>query len=64
MLAIRMILYAICAGAAGYGLATFDPAAGTLTIQVDELAKIIGGIAGFLGTFYASRVAKRNGGNT
>lgn len=61
---IRMVLYAVCAGLAGYGLATFDPAAGTITIQVDELAKIIGGGLGYLATFYAGRVAKSKGGAT
>ena len=58
MLYIRMALYALCAGAAGYGLATFDPQAGTVTFQIDELAKMLGGAAGFVATFIASRYAK------
>ena len=61
---IRMVLYALSAGAAGYGLATFDPTTGTVTIQLDTLAQVLGGIATFVGTFIASRVAKRNGGAT
>lgn len=64
MLYVRMIFYALCAGLAGYGVATFDPAAGTVTIQIDELAKIIVGVVGYIGTFVASRVAKKNGGAT
>ena len=61
---IRMALYAICAGLAGYGFASFDPAAGTVTIQVDEVAKMIAGAAGFIATFLASRIAKSKGGPT
>lgn len=64
MLYVRMVLYALSAGLAGYGVATFDPTAGTLTIQLDELAKIVTGIVGFIGTFAASRIAKKNGGAT
>lgn len=58
MLYVRMALYAICAGMAGYGLATFDPQAGTLTIDLEQLAQIVGGAAGFVATFIASRFAK------
>lgn len=61
---IRMILYALSAGAAGYGLGTFDPEAGTVTFQIDTLAQVLGGAAAFVGTFLAGRIAKRNGGAT
>lgn len=64
MLLIRMILYAVSAGAAGYGLAQYDPAAGTITVEVDALAQMIGGAITFMGTFWASRIAKARGGKT
>lgn len=62
-LAIRMILYAVFAGLAGVGLGDLD-AEGVYSVRVEDLAEIIIGAIGFLGTFWASRVAKRNGGVT
>lgn len=61
---IRMALYALSAGAAGYGLATFDPTTGLLTIDLNQFAQVLGGIVTFIGTFIAGRIAKRNGGAT
>jgi hypothetical protein len=61
---IRMLIYALSAGAAGYGLATFDPLTGTVSFQIDDLAQIVGGALTFVGTFLAGRIAKRNGGAT
>ena len=64
MLFVRMALYALSAGAAGYGFGTYDADAGTLTLNLDQVASIIGGAATFLGTFWTSRVAKARGGKT
>ena len=64
MLYIRMALYLIGGALAGYGLATFDPEAGTITFQIDALAQIIVGFTGYVGTFRASRIAKKRGGAT
>jgi hypothetical protein len=61
---IRMIVYALSAGAAGYGFASFDPEAGTVTFQLDTLAQMLGGALAFVGTFLVGRIAKRNGGAT
>ena len=63
-LAIRMILYALGAGAAGAGLGSFDNETGNLTVNLDDLAVVIGGALTFAGTFVASRVAKARGGKT
>ncbi len=64
MLFIRMTLYALSAGAAGYGLASFDPTTGLLTLDINEAAQVIGGVLTFAATFWASRVAKARGGKT
>lgn len=64
MLIVRMMLYALSAGLAGYGIGTYDTAAGTLTLQLDQLAEVIAGAAAFVGTFWVSRIAKRRGGAT
>lgn len=61
---IRMALYALFAGVAGFGFATFDWEAGTVTFQIDEIAQMLGGAVGFVGTFWASRIAKKKGGAT
>lgn len=64
MLYIRMFLY-LCAGVlAGQGIAVFDPEAGTVTFQIDQLSAALAGLATFAGTFFASRVAKSRGGAT
>jgi hypothetical protein len=61
---VRRLIYALSAGAAGYGLGTFDPLTGTVSFQIDDLAQIVGGALTFVGTFLAGRIAKRNGGAT
>lgn len=63
-LAIRMLIYAASAGLAGYGFGVHDAAAGTLTIDLNQTAAIVGGVVAFAGTFVSSRIAKRNGGQT
>lgn len=63
-LATRMILYAVSAFLSGYSFAAFDSSAGTLIINVDQLAAIITGSLVFIGTFIGSRIAKRRGGRT
>jgi hypothetical protein len=64
MLFIRMTLYALSAGAAGYGIGSYDADAVTLTLNLDQLATAIGGAGTFLATFWVSRIAKRRGGAT
>lgn len=62
---IRMIFYAISAGMAGFGFAAYDPVAQTLTIKLDLAAELMaGGVAAFLATFAAGRIAKKHGGTT
>ncbi len=61
---IRMALYLGGAFVAGQGWATFNPDAGTLTIQLDPLVEVLAGLAVFGGTFAASRVVKKKGGKT
>ena len=63
-LAIRMILYAVSAFIAGMGWASFDEGAGTLTVNLDDIATIAAGAVTFAGTFIASRWAKARGGKT
>ncbi|UWR36134.1 hypothetical protein [Sulfitobacter sp. W074] len=63
-LAIRMILYAASAFIAGLGWASFDEAAGTITVNIDDIVTIIAGALTFAGTFIASRLAKARGGKT
>ena len=64
MLILRMIIYALTAGLAGYGFGTYDAQSHVYTVQVDQLAEIFGGAAGFVGTYIVSRIAKRRGGKT
>lgn len=58
MLYVRMALYAVFSAMAWNGFITFDPEAGTVTFQIDQLIQIIGGVGGYLATFAASRWAK------
>lgn len=44
---LRMILYSIAATIAAAGLGVFDPAAGTLTLHLDDIGMAIAG-AGLL----------------
>ncbi|MCA0856168.1 hypothetical protein [Phaeobacter italicus] len=61
---IRMFLYLAAGVLAGQGLAIFDAEAGTVTFKIDSLAQALTGLATFIGTFAASRIAKRRGGAT
>jgi hypothetical protein len=61
---IRMAIYFIAPFIAGLGFASYNPDAGTLTVNLDDLAVVLGGIATFIGTFWAGRVAKARGGKT
>ena len=61
---IRMILYAVSAFVGGYEFATFDEAAGTLTLDLEGVGLVIGAGLTFVGTFIASRWAKARGGKT
>lgn len=63
-LSLRMVLYFVFAGLASQGLVVFDAEAGTVTFQVEDLALIASGLAGYLATFWSSRWAKRRGGAT
>jgi hypothetical protein len=58
MLAVRMFLYLVFGALAGQGLVVFDQTAGTVTFRVEDLMLIVTGLAGYLGTFVASRFAK------
>lgn len=63
-LAIRMVLYAVSAFLGGYGFATFDENAMTLTINLEQLSVLLMGGVVYLGTFIAGRWAKAKGGKT
>lgn len=62
-LIIRMMLYAIFAGLAGAGIGSLEPS-GDFTVNVDDVATIAVSVAGYIGTFWASRWAKARGGVT
>ena len=64
MLYIRMALYLLAGMLAGQGIAVFDPVAGTLTIDIENLTTLLTGLATFVGTFVVGRVAKARGGAT
>lgn len=61
---IRMVLYAVFAFLGGYGFATFDENAMTLTINLEQLTIVVTGAVAYLGTFIAGRIAKAKGGKT
>jgi len=61
---IRMVLYLASGMIAGAGFASFDDTAGTLTVNIDDVAAILGGIVTFAGTFIFGRFAKTRGGQT
>lgn len=61
---IRMVLYAVSAFLGGYGFATFDENAMTLTINLEQLSVLLMGGAVYVGTFIAGRWAKERGGKT
>ena len=64
MLLIRMALYFLSAAMTGNGWANAEAGAGLLGSDFEVLAQMIGGALTFLGTFWASRVAKARGGKT
>lgn len=64
MLLVRMVLYALSAGLAGYGIGTYDAGAGVYSVSLDQLSEVITGAGAFVATFAASRIAKRRGGAT
>ena len=59
-----MALYLASGMIAGMGFASFDDAAGTLTVNIDDMATILGGLVTFAGTFVVGRFAKARGGKT
>lgn len=64
MLYLRMALYLVFGVLAGQGLVVFDADSGSVTFKIDDLMMAGTALAGFVGTFWASRVAKRKGGAT
>lgn len=60
-LIIRMGAYWFFAVMAGYGYGSFDDTNGVFSIDVETVAQMGVGIAGFLATFAASRWGKVRG---
>jgi len=60
-LAIRMIIYVLAVPLATYIGGTFDPETGNLTINIDSLLNVGGGLAVVATTFASSRWAKVKG---
>ncbi|MCJ8139334.1 hypothetical protein [Falsirhodobacter halotolerans] len=58
-LIIRMALYTASSFLAGYGYAVHDAEAGTLTLNLDQIATFLGSAVVFIGTFITSRFARR-----
>ncbi|WP_043827923.1 hypothetical protein [Cereibacter sphaeroides] len=63
-LSIRMALYFVFSFLAGQGLVVFDAPSGRVTFDLESVAVLLTGLAGFAVTFVASRVAKARGGKT
>ena len=61
---IRMGLYLAFGVLAGQGLVIFDASTGTVSFQIDDVLVIGTALAGYFGTFLASRAAKAKGGVT
>ena len=61
---IRMVLYFLFAGLAGFGIGQYDAQAEIYSISVDQTVALIAPILGFVGTFISSRIAKGRGGAT
>ena len=61
---IRMGLYFVFGNLAALGYLHFDQVTGIVTIEVNNLAPTLIGVAGYAGTFVWSRVAKKRGGAT
>ncbi|ANT39894.1 hypothetical protein RGUI_0824 [Rhodovulum sp. P5] len=60
-LAARIAAYALGGALAHAGYIQFDPATGEFVGQIAPLGQLVGGAAVTVGTFGASRVAKRFG---
>ena len=60
----RIGLYFAGGWLANQGYASFDQAAGTITLQIEPLSEVVGGLLVAGGTFAMSRVVKAKGGHT
>lgn len=58
---IRMLLYFVFGACAGQGVGVFDETTGSFTVEVNDLATLLTGVGGYLGTFLSSRIAKARG---
>ena len=63
-LIIRMGLYLAFGALAGAGIGSFETDSGSYSVNADDLVTVIIGLAGYAGTFIASRFAKARGGKT
>jgi hypothetical protein len=63
-LAIRMLVYIAAVPVAAWLGGTYDPASHIITLNVDTMIDVIGGLVLAAGAFLTSRLAKRNGGKT
>lgn len=61
---IRMALYVAASFIAGLGWAEYDSGAGTLTINLEQLAIAATSLLTVIGTFLAGRWGKRKGWKT
>jgi len=61
---IRMALYFLFGSLAGQGWLEWDAVNKTVLISVDDMVPALMGGLGFIGTFFASRVAAARGGAT
>ena len=63
-LLIRMGLYLIFGALAGAGIGSFETDSGSYSVNADDLATVLLGLAGYAATFVWSRIAKARGGAT
>lgn len=63
-LAIRMLIYIAAVPVAAWLGGTYDPASQIITLNLDTVIDVIGGLAVAIGAFLTSRVAKARGGKT
>lgn len=63
-LMIRYLLYPAAGALVTLGFATFDRAAGTITIDLNALSAILAGFVVYVGTVLWSMIARRGGGKT
>ena len=61
---IRIALYVFFGWLAGAGIGSIDQTGQVFSIEIDRLAEWLVSGLGIVGTFAASRVAKRMGGKT